>query len=176
MIVPTSWLRDGRVIGHRYGGPAIDVVTFRVGDSVVTPLVASAADEVQGVASPDGRWLAYSSNASGAREVYVRPLLAAGEPIAISTSGGVEPRWSRDGAELYYRNGQAIMAVSARTQPPFSARPRQLFSGSFDFLQDDNWDVGPDGRFLMIRSDPNAGTQFLVVLNWFDELRAQFAR
>jgi serine/threonine-protein kinase len=175
-ISPTSWLPDGRVIAHLYGGPAIDVVTFRLGDSVVTPLVASDAAEVQGVASPDGRWLAYSSNASGAREVYVRPLFASGEPIAVSTSGGVEPRWSRDGAELYYRNGQAIMAVSVHTRPPFSAKPQQLFSGGFDFLQDDNWDVGPDGRFLMVRSDPNAGTQFLVVLNWFDELRAQFAR
>jgi serine/threonine-protein kinase len=175
-IAPTNWLHDGRVIAHLYGGPAIDVVTFRVGDSVVTPLVASDAAEVQGVASPDGRWLAYSSNASGAREVYVRPLFAPGEPIAVSTSGGVEPRWSRDGAELYYRNGQAIMAVSVNTRPPFSAKPQELFSGGFDFLQDDNWDVGPDGRFLMVRSDPNAGTQFLVVLNWFDELRAQFAR
>ena len=168
-VAPSDWLPDGRVIGHRYGGPRIDVVTFRVGDSVAVPLLASDNVEVQGVVSPDGRWLAYSSNASGAREVYVRPFIGSGDPIAVSTSGGVEPRWSRDGTELYYRNGQAIVAASVRARPPFSAK-QQLFSGDYDFLQDDNWDVGPDGRFLMVKSDPNAGTQFVVVFNWFDEL------
>jgi serine/threonine-protein kinase len=175
-IVPTAWLPDGRVIGHIYAGPRRDVVTFQVGDSVVTPLVASDAIENQAVVSPDGRWLAYSSNVSGAREVYVRPFPGAGDAIAISSSGGVEPRWSRDGAELYYRNGQDIMAVPVRTRPPFSAKPQRLFGGDYDFLQDDNWDVGPDGRFLVVRGDPNAGTQFLVVINWLDELRSRFAR
>jgi serine/threonine-protein kinase len=170
-LAPSDWLPDGRLIGHLYGSPPFDIVAFRAGDSVVSPLVSSDAIEVQGVVSPDGRWLAYSSNASGAREVYVRPLVGPGDPIAVSTSGGVEPRWSRDGTELYYRNGQAIMAVSVRTRPPFSAKPQQLFSGGYDFLQDDNWDVGPDGLFLMVKSDPNAGTQFVVVFNWFDELR-----
>ena len=171
-IAPTDWLKDGRVIGHFFGSLPLDVVAFRVGDSVVTTLVGSDPVENQGVVSPDGRWLAYSSNASGAREVYVRPFVGSGDPVAVSTSGGVEPRWSRDGGELYYRNGEAIMAVAVRTRVPFSDKPQRLFSGGYDFLQDDNWDVGPDGHFLMVKSDPNAGTQFVVVFNWFDELRA----
>jgi serine/threonine-protein kinase len=175
-LVPTGWLPDGRVIGHLYGGPRRDVVTFRVGDSVAAPLVASDAVENQATVSPDGRWLAYSSDASGAREVYVRPFPGAGDAIAVSSSGGVEPRWSRDGTELYYRNGQDIMAVPVRTHPAFRGKPQRLFGAGYDFLQDDNWDVGPDGRFLMVKADPNAGTQFLVVLNWLDELRSRFAR
>ena len=173
-MVPTAWLPDGRVIGHSYAGQRADIVTFHVGDSVVTPLLASDALENQAAVSPDGRWLAYTSDVSGAREVYVRPFPGLGNAIAISSSGGVEPRWSRDGAELYYRNGQDIMAVSARTRPAFSGKPQRLFGGGYDFLQDDNWDVGPDGRFLMVKADPNAGTQFLVVLNWLDELRSRF--
>ena len=175
-MVPTAWLPGGRVIGHLYGSPRGDVVTFRIGDSTVTPVVGSDAVENQGVVSPDGRWVAYCSNASGAREVYVRPFPGPGDAIAVSSSGGVEPRWSRDGAELYYRNGQDIMVVPVRTHPAFSGKPQRLFGGGYDFLQDDNWDVGPDGRFLMVKADPNAGTQFLVVLNWLDELRSRFGR
>jgi serine/threonine-protein kinase len=142
------------------------------------PLVATDASERQAVVSPDGRWLAYSSDVSGARQVYVRPFRGQGKDVAVSTSGGVEPRWARNGSELYYRNGQDIMAVSVRTRPVFSAigNPQRLFTGGYDFLQDDNWDVTPDGRFLMVKADPNAGTQFLVVLNWSDELRARFGQ
>ena len=177
-LVPSQWLASGLVIGHTFGGPRLDVVAFHVGDSATAPVVATDAQETQPAASPDGRWLAYSSDLSGAREVYVRPRVGQGEAVAISTSGGVEPHWARSGSELYYRNGQDIMAVSVRTRPVFSTieKPQRLFSGGYDFLQDDNWDVTPDGRFLMVKADPNAGTQFLVVLNWSDELRARFAR
>ena len=176
--VPSQWLADGLVIGHTYGGPRNDIITFHVGDSAAVPMVATEAVEAQAAVSPDGRWLAYRSDISGARQVYVRPLRGRGEAIAISTSGGVEPRWARNGSELYYRNGQDIMAVSVRTRPVFSTigKPQRLFSGGYDFLQDDNWDVTPDGRFLMVKADPNAGTQFLVVLNWSAELRARFGQ
>ena len=177
-LSPTDWLADGRLVAHTYGSSRLDVVTFRLGDSAAAPLVATPAFETQGFVSPNGRWLAYSSDVSGAREIYVRPFPGPGDAVAVSTTGGVEPRWARDGSELYFRNGQDIMAVPVRTGSVFSAagRPERLFAGGYDFQQDDNWDVGPDGRFLAVKADPNAGTQFLVVLNWFDELRARFPR
>jgi hypothetical protein len=93
----------------------------------------------------------------------------------VSTSGGVEPRWSHDGRELYYRKGQDIWAVAVDPGARLSlGQGQRLFGGPYDFQQDDNWDVGPDGRFLMIMSDPYAATQFLIVLNWFEELRSRF--
>lgn len=176
-LVPSVWLPSGQLLGHTYGSAGSDIVTFRIGDSAFTRLVATDALETQAAVSPDSRWLAYASDASGAREVYVRPYPGPGAAVAVTTSGGVEPRWARNGSELYYRNGQDIWAVTVRPGPrPSFGQPRRLFGGPYDFQQDDNWDVVPDGRFLMIMADPNAATQFLLVLNWFEELRARFRR
>ena len=128
--------------------------------------------------SPDGRWLAYVSDESGRYEVYVQPYPGPGGKWQISTGGGKEPLWARDGRELFYRNGEQMMAVEITTEPTFSAgTPRLLFEGTYlsgtVFLA--YYDVSPDGqRFLMVQaseqqaSDP---TQINVVLNWFEELK-----
>ena len=176
-LVPNVWLPSGQLLGHTYGPAGSDVVTFRLGDSTYTQLVATDALEAQPVLSPDRKWLAYTSDASGAREVYVRPYPGPGVATALTTSGGVEPHWARDGSELYYRKGQDIWAVAVHRGARLSfGEPRRLFGGPYDFQQDENWDVLPDGRFLMVVADPSAATQFLVVLNWFSELRERFRR
>jgi Tol biopolymer transport system component len=113
--------------------------------------------ELGAVLSPDGRHIAYSSSESGRSEVYVQALPVLVDRRQVSTAGGTEPVWSRDGRELFYRSGDAMMAVSIGTGPTFSAGPpRVLFRGSY-FAGDGltNYDVAPDGRrFLMIRRDP----------------------
>lgn len=96
----------------------------------------------------------------------------------ISTAGGTEPVWNRNGQELFYRNANKMMAVSITTQPAFSAgKEKVLFEGQFGptLISNANYDVSPDGqRFLMLKAseiEEAAPTQINVVLNWFEELK-----
>ena len=125
--------------------------------------------------SPDTRFLAYVSDESGQREVYVTPFPEPGEKFPISTGGGRAPVWSRDGRELFYRNGREMMAVSVELKPKVEhGRPERLFEG--DFVVEPygfhDYDVSLDAEhFLMIESAPEASPKELhVVLDWFQEL------
>jgi Tol biopolymer transport system component len=118
--------------------------------------------------SPDGRWIAYSSDDSGRNEIYVRPYPGPGGKIKISNEGGAEPAWSRDGRELFYRNGGKLMAVPMKigtTLEPGVATP--LFEtnvvGFFSY------DVSADGRFLLYTPGniaAPAASPVTIVLNW----------
>ncbi|MFI5181143.1 MAG: protein kinase [Thermoanaerobaculia bacterium] len=124
--------------------------------------------------SPDGRWVAYISDESGREEVFVQPFPGPGVKWQISTEGGKDPRWSRSGRELFYRDGDKVMSVDVETKPTFRpGRPRTLFEGHYHG-SDNGYDVAPDGqRFLMIKPDPaESGPPHVnVVLNWFEEVK-----
>ncbi len=127
--------------------------------------------------SPDGKWIAYQSRESGREEVHVRPWPALDANYMVSTEGGFEPAWSRDGRELFYRHRDAVMAVSFVEKNGEMERtaPRLLFRGLIfrDRSGDQSYDVAQDGRFLMLR--PVAGTRLdiQVALNWLDEIRTR---
>jgi len=126
--------------------------------------------------SPDGRWVAYDSTETGPAEVYVRPFPGPGGITPISTEGGYEPLWSRDGKELFYRNGDQMMVVTIETEPEFKAGvPKELFKGQFRgsaTFFGHSYDLAPDGRFLMIQeSQESIPPAIHVVLNWFEELK-----
>ena len=171
-----AWLRDGRLLGiqatYSYQNPR-DIVAYAPGDSIAHVVVASEADDRDPAVSADEHWLAYSSNVTGTLEIYVRPFPGPGPSVRVSSGGGQEPHWSRSGAELFYRDGGAIVAVRISTSPTFRVvgQPETLFEAGHDFTQDRNWDVGPDDRFLMVRADPASGTSLRVVFNWFEEVR-----
>ena len=121
--------------------------------------------------------MAYQSNDSGRDEIYVQAFPAAGRKWSISTSGGTEPRWSRNGRELFYLEGDKLMAVEITPQPTFSAgSPRLLLQGRFIGSPNGTtgYDVSADGqRFLRIQAvepEPPAN-QIHVVMNWFEELK-----
>jgi serine/threonine-protein kinase len=140
------------------------------------PLIVTPAVELGPRFSPDGRWLAYFSDESGRNEVYVRPFPDVNEMRwTISTVGGWSPVWSRDGQELFYMNGAAVMAVpvEAHGETFVAGTPRLLFEGPFDTTQDQNFDVSPDGTwFVMVEADPDTTpSRFHVVQNWFEELK-----
>jgi hypothetical protein len=121
-----------------------------------------------------------SPGESGRNEVYVQPYLGPGGKWQISTDGGAEPVWNPNGRELFYRNGDEMMAVDIMTQSAFTAGKlrlpceRQYVPGSFAVPMR-NCDMSPDGqRFLIVKeSEQQTGrpTQIVVVQNWFEELK-----
>ena len=174
-----DWSRGGDLFGYqtavRSWQSQADIVSYRIGDSVTTVRFTSPADEREPMLSPDEKWLAYASDASGTTEIYVRPTGGGSAPaVLVSSGGGVDPQWARSGDELLYRNGTRIMAVGVRTRPDFAVvrAPQMLFSGGFDFSQDDNWSPAPDGTIIMVQADPTLARQLRVVFNWFEELKS----
>ena len=117
----------------------------------------------------DGRWIAYTSDENGQLEVFVESFPERDYKKQISTGGGSDPRWSLNSPELFYRNGDKMMAVSFKTDPTFMPeKPRFLFEGQFG-----PGDVAPDGRFLMVQAvEPEQPvTKINIVLNWLEELK-----
>jgi hypothetical protein len=139
------------------------------------PLVRTSSTEWGGRISPDGRWLAYVSDATGRFEVYVTSFPSGQSKRQISTEGGAEAVWSRNGRELFYREGAKMMAVGIEANRSLTAaKPRMLFAGYMRSVPGEpQYDVSLDGgRFVMVKSETeSAPTQLNVVLNWFEELR-----
>jgi serine/threonine-protein kinase len=111
--------------------------------------------------------------------VYVRPFPGAGGKLAVSTGGGAEPRWSKDGRELFYRDDDKMVAVALQTSgpSPVAGSPRVLFDGRFQVTDTGigGYDVAKDGRFLMVQPSVNErpATQIAVVLGWLDDLKTR---
>jgi Tol biopolymer transport system component len=172
------WSSAGRVlvIDGNSAGTGRDIYILRPGDRVRQPLLRTPFNEGSPTFSPDGRWLAYASDESGRYEIYVQSYPGPGGRLQISTEGGTEPAWARNGRELFYRSGDKMMAVEIDTRSSFSAgKPKFLFQGLYQPtpILDANYDVAPDGRFLMLKpsGDEQAPTQVNLVLNWFEELK-----
>jgi serine/threonine-protein kinase len=188
-VQEATWSPDGRWLLLRTdnGGPgAGDIVGVRTsGDSTPVPLVASSFTELHPAVSPDGRWLAYTSIESGANEVYVRPFPATtGGRWQVSNGGGLEPRWSPDGRELFYLDGVRLVAAQIRPTPTFEVTDlRPLFDASA-YLVDpfhQSYDVLPGGRaFIFLRprqaARAAAGVPVVEAENWFADVRARTGR
>ncbi len=122
--------------------------------------------------------MAYTTDQTGQYEVWVRSFLDAGSPVRISSGGGRDPVWSRDGVELFYRNGVKMMAarLSATTAGLQIKSTQQLFEGGFEPGSPRAFDVAPDGRFIMIATAPReAASSMILVRNWSHEI-AQLTR
>jgi Tol biopolymer transport system component len=113
--------------------------------------------------------MAYTSNESGAQEIYVRPFPASTSKWKVSTSGGTEPRWRADGKELFYLSGGKLMTVQVRTSPSFhTSLPTTLFDGRPSGNSEWSYDVAPDGQSFVftVSSGNTAPPRIDVVLNW----------
>ena len=175
---PMSWSPDGSALAFHERKPSgeRDIWVVSPG-SDPAPFLLTPFDERLPRFSPDGKWLAYVSDESGRNDVYVQPFPGPGPKWLVSTDGGIDPVWSRDGRELFYRQGDQMMAVSVAPKGEFSAgRPRRLFQIRFDAGDNGpNYDVAPDGKwFVMPRSDQGvAPGELHLVLNWFSEVTAR---
>ena len=141
-------------------------------ERAVTPVVQTEFNELVPMFSPDGRWLAYQSNASGRMEIYLRTFPDGGRTWQVSTEGGAQPKWNPNGRELFYRQGGKLMAVDVATDGELAlGTPRALFEHS---SPESAYDVGTDGeRFIMIDASVSraAPTELILVQNWTEELK-----
>jgi len=163
------------------GAPDLWSVSLEGGEP--EPFVVSPAINYDARFSPDGRWVAYGTNGSGQWEIYVRPADGGRGKWQIST-GGIYPRWSRDGRTIYYRDPDdgAVVSVSVDTKEESiqAGRPRLLFNGPFSVSVDNRnrYAIGIDAdQFVMLHRPAGSGERhdhMRVVLNWFDELRKTF--
>jgi Tol biopolymer transport system component len=178
---PNSWSPDGRTIAYVVvqrltgGQPSRDVWLVSPGEKrqprpwLETPFAESAA-----AFSPDGRWMAYVSEESGRKEIYVRSLSGEGGRIKVSNEGGVEPVWTRGGRELLYRNGSQFLSNEIQSEPGLAAGvPRPLFSGDFSpgGREDAPFEyaVSSDGNVIYATRAvpaPEPERRLAVVTNW----------
>jgi serine/threonine protein kinase len=189
MLYLYSLSNDGKYL---VGAETSDLQKFDVGmflmegDHARKRLLHEDYMENQPKLSPNGRWIAYESDESKKLEIYVRsfPDVNKGR-WQVSNTGGDSPLWSQDGRELFYLNGDSVMAVSVTTEPNFDTvgTPKVLFRSTYVRAVPDNgtpWDISPDGkRFLMMKPPAPPGTtaaagshqRINIVLNWFEELK-----
>jgi serine/threonine-protein kinase len=178
---PSSWSPDGKALAftdvHPSSGADIWVLSLD-GAREPRPFVQTNAAEAGGAFSPDGRWIAYDSKESGRLEVYVQPFPGPGGRWQVSTEGGRQAHWAKNGREIFYRSGDKMMVVEVETNPSFRvSRPELLFEGNYaggvEAFGSANYDVTADGRrFVMIRTEEEtAPTEVHVVLHWAEELK-----
>jgi Tol biopolymer transport system component/predicted Ser/Thr protein kinase len=173
--VPNSWSPDGRYIAYIafQGAPGskADLWLLSLADRKTSPILQSPFDELQGVFSPDGRWLAYASNESGRFEIYVQPFPGPGGKWQISTSGGTQPRWARGGKELFFlAPGGKIMSVEIQTSSIVEAgTPQVLFSTVLKNAPGPPYDVSSDGQRILLNrpiEEASSSPPITLVQNW----------
>jgi eukaryotic-like serine/threonine-protein kinase len=147
------------------------------GDTAVVPIVVGPNISDELALSPDGRWLAFSGEATGQDEIYVAPFPSVAFTRLVSRNGGTEPRWAHSGRELFYRSEDRLMAVSVSPGPNLNVgSPHALFAtaGYRSARNRQEYDVAPDDRhFVMIRDLGRAAEQVVYVEHWIPELRAK---
>jgi Tol biopolymer transport system component len=188
IILPSSWSGDGKTLAFFETAGAIDNFDIGImsmeGDHERTSLLSEKYIEAQPKISPDGKWMAYASDESGKAEIYVRPFPDVNKGRwQVSVNGGDTPLWSPDGREIFYRNGDSVMAVPVETEQGFKpGKPEELFRGTYTAYSlvtyANAWDISPDGkRFLMMKgagvfgSDAAGPRKINIVLNWDEELK-----
>ena len=194
--VPSSWTPDGKELAFTRGSAASggnsDIYVVPIDQpSNSRPVVATNASETYPEFSPDGKWLAYCSNETGRSVLYVQPYPGEGKRVTITTDGNVvEPMWSRNSNELFYRVGQTLMSVRFKVsgtefipEKPVMLFQHALLVGGTSVRP--NYDVAPDGRFLFViaTEEDSAGERarkifpstLRLVLNWTDEVQRLLA-
>jgi len=177
---PGSWSPDGETLALVTLHPTnnYDISLLQMRDLRLMPFMNSRFREGFPEFSPDGRWLAYTSDESGREEVYVRSFPGKERRWPISSEAGTQPLWARTGKELFFRRSSQVWAVDFRADadvPP--GKPHLLFDqpGFAPGVPLRSYDVSPDGKgFLMVKLEerkPQPVTEMILVQNWFEDLK-----
>jgi hypothetical protein len=186
--IPTSWSADGHFLLYNVVGPAADNdlgVLPMVGDRTPSVFLKTPFRELWGAFSSDGRWVAYQSNESGRQEIYVRPFVppgATGTAVGqwpVSTAGGIMPVWRRDSKELFYLNPAGAMMAAPITVTGSTLEPgapvvlfrTRIVGGGVDAQQGRQYDVAPDGRFLINTELDSATAPITLIQHWTPEAK-----
>jgi eukaryotic-like serine/threonine-protein kinase len=189
---PSSWSADGRFLLYMSNDPQTSGdlgVKPMVGDSTASVFLKTLFREAWGKFSPDGRWAAYQSNESGRMEIYVRPFHPPGakDPAAasaagqwqVSTAGGVYATWRPDGKEIFYLDPTGAMMAAPITVTgatfaagaPVKLFPTRIYGGGVDAQQGHQYDLAPDGRFLITTVLNSAAAPITLIQNWNPETK-----
>jgi hypothetical protein len=168
---PWSFSPDGSALAATCDGD-IRMIAM-IGKPTMKPFITSQFSEWGARFSPDGKWVAFISDASGRYEIYVRQYSGSGRQWQVSSDGGEEPAWMPDGRAIVYRNGGKLMSARFESTPEVVIHPpRMVFEGSFVNVPGFSLDVASDGRVLVLKADESGPiTQLNLILNWFAELR-----
>ena len=172
-----SWSPDGKLIAFERLGSSGRWEIWMLpmeGEHKPYPYLQGQFLESHPTFSPDGKWLAYTSNESGRGEVYVQRFPGPGEKVQVSTDGGAFPTWSRDARRLIYESSDTLWAVDVENSPSFRlGKSHLLYQGQiWNEAAGPNYALSPDGkRFVVVeRGKDSAETDVNVVLNWQEEL------
>jgi Tol biopolymer transport system component len=178
---PGSWSPDGKTVAlvEVHPDTGNDIAVLDVPSGRVTPFLNSQFGEAFPDFSPNGGWMAYTSNESKREEVYVRAFPGPGMKQLVSSDGGGEPLWARNGKQLFYRRRQGqVWVVDVRTDGGFAmSKPRLLFEKQGYAFGNPirGYDLSLDSqRFLMVKEEkrkPSPATEMILVQNWFEELK-----
>jgi eukaryotic-like serine/threonine-protein kinase len=172
---PTDWSPDGKLLLFHTpaASTSYDVRAIPPSGGKPTPVVQTPFADIDGRLSPDGRWVAYASDEPGRMEVFVQPFAQSGNKWQVSTGGGSEPRWRRDGRELFYLapDGTLMAVAITATSAVEIGAPRVLFRARVPFAGSEfrtNYDVTADGRRFLVNSvvEGAGATPITVVVNW----------
>ena len=181
---PQAWLPDGTglVFDERDETLDFDINLLSMDDEhAVTGLIATEFNEAGATLSPNGRWIAYSSDRSGVEEVYVRPFPGLDSLTPVSTGGGREPRWGPDGRELFYRlpNGELHVVAIDTGAAEIVVESNLVFQGIRSFIASvgmRTYDIDPSGARVITAALSRASDEqggLIIVENWFEELKAR---
>ncbi|MCP5115250.1 MAG: hypothetical protein GY953_30835 [bacterium] len=177
-----DWSRDGKYLFYEVEEPETGWDLWYLerfeesGAWEPHPFLQTSFNELAAKLSPDSRYVAYVSEESGRREVYVRSFAGGDRKFTVSSDGGVQPRWSRNGQKLFYVEGSTLVAVSVSGSPPFALGPAtRLFEHSklrAESVQP-NYDLSADGERVLLAEPVGEAAEpsVRVVQNWFAEFR-----
>ena len=155
---------------------AADIFTRSMtGDTTTHPFVTTSFNELSARFSPDGKWVAYTSDESGITQVYVKPFPGPGPRVSVSIDGGENPVWSRDGRRLFYAKDQQMMVASVNPSPTFSVSGQRVFFEG-DFISNPGhatYDVAPSGDEILVVKPVSGESQLIIAEGWKYELLAR---
>ena len=173
--VPLAWSPDGASL--LFFGTLSRLQVLNMADRTARPWLSSRFEEFGATFSPDGKWVAYGSTQSGRLEIWMRPLSGTGAAVRVSSDGGHDPVWARDGRDIFYTNGSQLLSadVTADDGGYRTGPPHVIVDGGFTHDDADAnirfYDVAPDGRLLIIEaSEKSPSAAIVVVQHWDEEL------
>jgi len=177
-----AWSPDGRWLLFRGINQQTGRDIFRIpleGDRTPQPIVQTPFQDTSPAVSPDGRWLAFVSDPSGQNEVFLQPFPGPGARVQISLDGGNSPVWAPSGNSLFHRSekldGMHHVSLEFTPEPRVVSRDVLFDDSPYYWVPYDvSFDVDPQsGHFLMVEGSGVAELELVMVLNWFEELKAK---